>query len=59
MEQERKIVEEGLELGIKLERMKFACPDMELCEYLSKQKDQREFRQNYCHNATEYLNCGK
>lgn len=59
MENERSIVGEGLALGLALDEMKFACPNMIKCEYLTYQKNQKEMRQKYCHNARNYQNCAE
>jgi hypothetical protein len=59
METKREIIKEGLELGLSLSQMKFACPNMAKCNYLTRQKNQKETRQKYCHNAINYQNCAE
>ena len=59
VEEERNVVAEGLELGLTLHEMKFACPFLGVCLYESRSpvKEKLDLRKNYCHNARDYLNC--
>lgn len=60
MVEERNVVAEGLELGLTLQEMKFACPFLGKCQYESENSNSKrlKIRKDYCHDAVHYLNCG-
>lgn len=60
MVEERKVVAEGLELGLTLQEMKFACRFLGTCDYeFEHSRSERiTIRKEYCHNALNYKICG-
>jgi predicted PP-loop superfamily ATPase len=54
---ERNIVEEGLEMGIRIDCMKFACPLLGHCDYELNHTDRATLRRTTCHNALNYKIC--
>jgi hypothetical protein len=58
VEKERNIVEEGLELGLSIRVMKFACPLLGICQYELGHSDRKDLRLTTCHNAVNYKLCG-
>ena len=53
----RNTVQEGLDLGLELGEMKFACPLLGNCLYETESEDRLNLRRNFCHHSRDYLTC--